>query len=81
MRRKAQAKRRAQARRKAVRQRKAAAQAKVPLRAVPVNRRLRAAQANLHPRGARAQRREVRVKVRQKVIQQARPRAADYSVR
>ena len=80
MRRKAQAKRAAQAR-KAVPQRKAAAQAKVPQRAVPVNRRLRAAQANLHPRGARAQRREVRVKVRQKVIPQARPRAADYSVR
>ena len=67
MRRKAQAKRRAQARRKAVRQRKAAAQAKVPLRAVPVNR---------HPRGAQAQ-----VKTRQKVITQAQPRAADYSVR
>ena len=41
--------------RKAVRQRKAAAQAKVPQRAVPINRRLRAAQANLHPREARAQ--------------------------
>ena len=80
MRRKAQAKRAAQAR-KAVPQRKAAAQAKVPQRAVPVNRLLRAAQANLHPREARAQRREVRVKVRQKVIPQARPRAADYSVR
>ena len=76
MRRKAQAKRRAQARRKAVRQRKAAAQAKVPQRAVPVNRLLRAAQANLHPREARAQ-----VKARQKVITQAQPRAADYSVR
>ena len=70
MRRKAQAKRRAQARRKAVRQRKAAAQAKVPLRAVPVNRRLRAAQANPHPKEAQA-------KAQRKAILQARPRVAD----
>ena len=56
--------------RKAVPQRKAVAQAKVPLRAVPVNRHLRAVQANPHPG-------EARVKVRQKVIPQARPRVAN----
>ena len=57
------------------------ARAKVPLRAVQVNRLLRAAQANLHPREVRAQRREVQAKARQKVILQAQPRVADYSVR
>ena len=73
MQRKAQAKRATQAR-KAVPQRKAAAQARVPQRAVPVNRRLRAAQANPHPKEAQA-------KAQRKAILPAQPRAADYSVR